>query len=215
MTQDKDLKRLIRERMVKTGESYTAAKRHFGAPAVKPHASDDEVEHVDSELGVEYRREPDGSWSARDLKGRRLVGYGPEQYPALLDLRAQMPPFFGRILGRAPGPIIMKLAQYAHGGWSGRTSLDLGASVTAESEDEVRRQLVRRFGPVALGPVRRTVRFKEHADGRWSAQGDRWGGAIGWGATQLEAEKYLVWNEDEFDVIYDDPGPGNEHSDDY
>lgn len=40
MTEDKDLKRLVRSRMAKTGESYTAARAHFRPTGVAPPAPD-------------------------------------------------------------------------------------------------------------------------------------------------------------------------------
>ncbi len=86
MTDKKDFKRLIRERMDKTGESYTAALKHFRENPARPGAVDllaqwdaEEEAFVAQqveELGIRVIHEASGRWAARTNDYPNLVEYG-------------------------------------------------------------------------------------------------------------------------------------------
>lgn len=60
MTQENDFKRLVRERMAKTGESYTAARMNV----LKTEADTSELMSEARRLGI-VATQSDGSWLAR------------------------------------------------------------------------------------------------------------------------------------------------------
>lgn len=64
MTQRKDLKRLVRERMAKTGESYTTARMHLtGGNVDEKGSSSGSEDWFDNTI---FALAVDGRWSATD-----------------------------------------------------------------------------------------------------------------------------------------------------
>ncbi|WP_438023567.1 hypothetical protein [Sorangium sp. So ce233] len=89
MTSDKDFKKLVRSRMEKTGESYTAARASLLQKDRTASAATDELERLRREAeqyGARVIHEASGRWAARADNG--MVEYGSteaEAYERLID----------------------------------------------------------------------------------------------------------------------------------
>lgn len=82
MTEDKARKRAIRKRMRKTGERYTAARRHLGEPrppVAEPGTSDQAVRRGSGKGWEEWYRILD-AWGARDRSHAEIARYVNEDH---------------------------------------------------------------------------------------------------------------------------------------
>jgi hypothetical protein len=201
MTERKDLKRLIRERMAKTGESYTTARMHLAGGEGESGAVGKEwFDNTIFVLAV------DGRWSATDPDRRDCVGYGPNQYRAwnaMSNLRFELS------LGRRTRPMnVLTLIEQSPTRWTARATVNLDVCAEGGSRAEAVHSLVRALGPAherrpwadsEEEDFDRTVVFQKTASGTWSAEARP---ARGEGATLDEAEADML---DDEDAIYDFP----------
>jgi hypothetical protein len=200
MTEDKDLKRLIRERMAKTGESYTTARMHVVGETVTSGGGKEWFDNTIFALAV------DGRWAATDPDRPGCVGYGPNQYRArnaMSNLRIDLS------LGRPTRPMnVLTLIEVSPGHWTARATVNLDVCAEGASRTEAVQALVRALGPAherhswahsEEENFDRTVVFQKTATGAWSAESRP---ARGEGATLNEAEADML---DDEDAIYDSP----------
>ena len=101
---------------------------------------------------------------------------------------------------------VLTLVERADGSWTARSResrerLGVGSSERAARDDLLGKLDMRPEVRWAADRFVRTVRIKEHADGRWSASSGSGDKQIGWGSDPTEAEEDLV--RAEYD--HDDP----------
>ncbi|MEO5927524.1 MAG: hypothetical protein ABIO72_02360 [Patescibacteria group bacterium] len=200
MTIDKDFKKLVRARMEKTRESFTAARAQLHRQ-----------QSTDEELCV-YGLAPDGRVSARFKPGvthesSDLAGYGPNERSAERDLFRRISPTF------EPANVLTLELRHDAKFWTARATERMDVVGTGPGDWEAEEDLGRKLPPWKphprpQNPWRRSrftheVRFIEHADGRWSAEDGRDRELIAWGPTRNEAELKLHELQEDRDTRYD------------
>jgi hypothetical protein len=209
MTIDKDFKKLVRERMAKTGESYTAALHHLRGGSTSTSADD----LVDDD--TVYTIEVDGRWSARNPSHPNSVGHGPTKRRAWLEMFSRQ---LDETFKRHPTNVLT-LIEPRTGAWTARATENLALLGEGRSEHEATDNLMRKLptDPQRRWPedrFTRTVTFKEHADGRWSARSDTSEELMGWGSHRNEAEENLIQAEYHRDAMNDVPEEYGYYKDD-
>lgn len=210
MTIDKDFKKIVRERMAKTGESYTAALRQLRGEGAEGASGPPEAD------GFLYAVEVDGRWSARDPSNPGHVGYGPTKRRAC---SAMLNDRFSALFKRRRANILTLTAS-TRGHWIARGTEDLSVAGEGTTERTATSALMSQLPalPYARWPedrFTRTVWFEEHADGRWSARSDMSDGLMGWGKDRNEAEENLIQAEEDRDAMYDQPEDYGHYKDDF
>jgi hypothetical protein len=203
MTIDKDFKELVRARMEKTGESYTAARAHLRRE-----------EDEDEDDGATYGLAADGRWLAQSRETPEHVGYGPTKQRAWHEMFGRQ---FDSIFKRRRTNVLTYV-ETKEGKWTARATENLSVLGEGAHEEDALRDWRAKVG---LDPQRiwenrytRTVYFKEHADGRWSAKSDRHDQQIGWGKDKNEAEENLIEAEYDYDCDNDQPEDYGYYKDD-
>jgi len=196
MTIDKDFKKLVRARMEKTGESYTAAR----AALLKERASPDApYAYVDTAV---YTQGVDGRWRAEEPDEPGVIGYGPSHRYAAIDQsrRSSVKRYAGTKLSAlaAHVPRVAIVVRNRAGQWTAYAQEDPAAMVEGTNRWSAESALESKLPPRRGDHFTRTVILEEHDDGRWSAQsdGDDSCGAMTWGASRNEAEEKLMDDEE-------------------
>jgi hypothetical protein len=188
MPTDKNFKRLVRERMERTGELYTQARDAL----LRGEHDDDEA--------VVFQQAIDGRWSAEHPDDPGVIGYGPSKRLAALDRsnrawsrRFAGSPFARRVLNA------LTLRREAPDRWTARASDRLEVVAEGTSRWLAEEALEMRLYGRHTSRFDRTVVLEKHDDGRWSAiaEGENsHSGLMGWGAGPNEAEAELMDKED-------------------
>lgn len=125
MTSKKDFKTLVRERMIKTRESYTVARMHV----LREHG---EGVYVDTTV---YTLAVDGRWCATDPAYPGCIGYGPTKYHAGRDVSRMA---FALPLSRPRSVLnVLTLIEMSPSRWTARATEQLDVCVEASSGDRM------------------------------------------------------------------------------
>jgi hypothetical protein len=194
MTINKDFKKLVRARMEKTRESYTAAR----AALLKENANAD-PQYVDTTV---YVRGIDGRWRAEEPDEPGVIGYGPSHRYAAIDQsrRSSVTRYAGTKLSAlaAHVPRVAIVVRDRADRWTAYAQEDPATVVAGTNKWSALSALESKLPPRRGDHFTRTVVLEEHEDGRWSAQsdGDESCGAMTWGASRSEAEEKLMDEEE-------------------
>lgn len=193
MTTDKDFKKLVRARMEKTRESYTAAR---AALLQETAERDSRTEYVDRTV---FGHAVDGRITAQDPDVPGVVGYGPSKRYALMDQsrRESAKRYAGTPFAARLSVVVTKVRDRG-GRWTAYTIDNPPFVGEGENRWSALDALDQKLPPKQRDRYTRTVILEEHDDGRWSAkaEGEHSCGAIAWGATRNEAEERLMDEEE-------------------